>query len=438
MKKLFTAICLVLSVILLSGCTLPFLNSGNEKVTLQYWGLWEPQAVIQPIIADYQKLHPNVTIQYKKMSSTGYRETVTARLAEGVGPDIFRFHNTWLPMLKNELAPVPDKTLTTAQLDSSYYPVVKRDLKIGQQYYGLPLEIDTLGLYINSDILKAAGATPPKSWEEFKTLAQNLTVRDNSGKILTAGAAIGTTGNVEHWSDILGLMMVQNGTDMTKVGSTVLSDNSNAGVDALNYYVSFAKGDNRVWDDTLDNSMSAFSQGKLAMFFGPHWEAFDIKTINPSLNFVVVPVPQLSGTNITWATYWIEGVARRSKNQAAAWDFLKFLSSKDELKKFYSQASTLRLFGEPYPYTDMASLIKDDPVAGAFVQQAPTAVSWFVSSRTFDNGLNDKMIAYFNDAVNGVYKDTMTAKSALDTVEKGVATLLTQYGLSSGAAVPTR
>ena len=87
----------------------------------------------------------------------------------------------------------------------------------------------------------------------------------------------------------------------------------------------------------------------------------------------------------------------------------------------------------------MASLIKDDPIAGAFVKQAPTAVSWFVSSRTFDNGLNDKMIAYFTDAVNGVHKDTTTAKSALDVVEKGVANLLSQYGLTNSATkAPTQ
>lgn len=430
MKKLLLFLFLVVVTLTMAGCNLPFGKPAEKKATLQYWGLWEPEAVMRTIIDDYQKLHPNITIVYKRMSPQRYRETLTTRLAEGTGPDIFRFHNTWLPMLRNDLSPVPNNVMSPDAIESTFYPIVKKDLKMGNQYYGLPLEIDALGLYINSDILKAAGATPPSTWEDFKTLARQLTVKDPStGRIQTAGAALGTTNNVEHWSDILGLMMLQNGTNMIKVDSTVLPDGSNAGIDALAYYVSFAKGDNKVWDETLDNSMLSFAQGKLAMFFGPHWEAFDIKTLNQSLDFFVVPVPQLSGGKVTWATYWVEGVSRKSQNQPEAWAFVKYLTQKQTLQKLYSEASKVRLFGEPYSRVDMADLIQDDPIAGPFVKQAPDLTSWYLSSRTYDAGINDKIIQYFLDAVNSVSKETSTTKSALTTVSTGVNTILGQYGL---------
>lgn len=438
MKKLLLLILLGSFAAFLSSCSLPFLGSSKtENITLKYWGLWEPEQAIRSVIVDYQRLHPNITIEYKKMSPQRYRETVTARLAEGNGPDIFRFHNTWLPMMKNELAPVPTNVMDTQAIERTFYPIVKRDLKIGNQYYGLPLEIDSLALFINSDILKAAGATPPTSWEEFKSLAQRLTVKDAQGKILTAGAALGTTNNIQHWSDILGLMMLQNGTDMTKVDATVLPDGSNAGVDALDYYVSFAKGENKVWDDTMDDSMLSFAQNKLAMFFGPHWQIFDIKTLNQNLNFYVVSVPQLSGGKANWATYWVEGVARRSKYQKEAFEFVQYLVQKETLKKLYSEASKLRLFGEPYSRVDMADLIKDDPMAGAFVKQVDTLTSWYMSSRTFDAGINDKIIQYFTDSVNAVYKDSTTTKTALSTANTGMAKILELYGVKSTSS-PTQ
>lgn len=434
MKKIFLLFVLFLTSLIIAGCNLPFGKPAEKKVTLKYWGLWEPEVVMKAVITDYQKLHPNVTIEYRRMSPQNFRETVTTRLAEGAGPDIFRYHNTWLPMLRNDLSPVPANVMTVNTIDNTFYPIVQKDLKIGGQYYGLPLEIDTLGLYINSDILEAAGATPPTTWEDFKTLARELTVKDpTTGRIQTAGAALGTTNNVEHWSDILGLMLLQNGTDMTKVDNTILPDGSNAGVDALDYYVSFAKGENRVWDETLDNSMLSFAQGKLAMFFGPHWEAFEIKALNPSLNFVVVPVPQLSGGKVNWATYWVEGVSRKSPNQTEAWEFLKYLVQKETLQKLYSEASRVRLFGEPYSRVDMADLIKDDPIAGPFVRQASELTSWYLSSRTYDAGINDKMIQYFTNAVNGVYKETATTKGALTTATTGINTILSQYGLQSAS-----
>src|SRR3989338_1186401 len=33
----------------------------GRKTTLVYWGLWEPESVMQPIIAKYEKLHPGIT-----------------------------------------------------------------------------------------------------------------------------------------------------------------------------------------------------------------------------------------------------------------------------------------------------------------------------------------------------------------------------------------
>ncbi len=431
MKKWLFLTLLVSFTVILSGCTLPFTKPKPENITLKYWGLWEPEQIMRGVINDYQKLHPNITIEYKRMSPQRYRETVTTRLAENVGPDIFRFHNTWLPMLKNDLSPIPPEVMDQATIKKTYYPVVTKDLAIGDKYYGLPLEMDVLALYINSDIFNAAGVTPPGSWEEFKITAQKVTTK-SEGKIQTAGAAIGTANNIQHWSDILGLMLLQNGTEMTKVDNTILSDGSNAGVDAIDYYASFAIGENRVWDETLDDSVMAFSQGKVAMIFAPHWQIFEIKVINPNLNFYIAPVPQLSGGKVNWATYWVEGVAKKSKYQKEAFEFLKYLTAKETVQKLYSDASKYRLFGEPYSRIEMAPLIKDDQFAGVFVKEAETATSWYMSSRTYDNGLNDKIIQYFTVAVEGLNKESVTTKNALTTVANGINSLLSQYGLISG------
>ncbi len=86
----------------------------------------------------------------------------------------------------------------------------------------------------------------------------------------------------------------------------------------------------------------------------------------------------------------------------------------------------------------MADLIKDDPLAGAFVKQTDTLTSWYLSGRTFDNGINDKIIQYFTDAVNGVYKETTTSKTALQTVATGINTVLTQYGVKSGVTTQSQ
>lgn len=435
-------------------------KKGNSKqVTLTYWGLFEPSSVFQQVIADYEKSHPGIKINYSQENLKDYRERLLAALArqgsgtktsEGVAlresPDIFRFHQTWVPMLSNYLSPLPANVYDAATFEKTFYPSARESLRHQGQYVGIPLETDGLALFYNENLLKAAGVTPPRTWEELKNAACKLTVRDEQGKIITAGVALGTTNNVDFWSDILGLMLLQNGVNLAnpayctqESGSALAGGEVCLGRDALAFYAVFAtdqaclseNGFNPgpVWDETLPASTYAFATGKLAMFFGPSWSVFEIQKLNPTLKMKVIPVPQLEGKKINWASFWVEGVSKNSKYQAEAWDFLKYLSSKEVLQKLYQAESALRGFGEPYSRMDMADLLMGQPYVSAFIEQAPTAQSWYLSSRTGDNGLNDQIIKYYEDAVNAVVrgKDPL---SALKTTSQGVSQILRQYGLA--------
>ena len=410
--------------------------SKPENVALTYWGLWEENNIIGPIIEDYQKAHPDVKINYQRQSPRDYRERLQSAMAREEGPDIFRFHNTWVPMFKGDLVPIPANVYDPATYEATFYPVARNDLRLGNSYIGIPLEIDGLGLYINTDLFKAAAKQSPKTWDELRKTALELTVRDSGGKIQIAGVALGRTENVDHWSDILALMMLQNGANLSDPGKCYMPTSSAGeagetclGADALTYFTIFSQIDG-VWDKTLPASTLAFSGGKLAMYFGPSWEVFEIKRMNPNLNFEIVPVPQLPDTNITFASYWAEGVSKKSKNQEAAWEFLKYLSSREVLQKLYQDSSKTRLFGEPYGRVDMASILENQPYVGAYIKSAFTAQSWYLSSKTYDNGLNDKLITYYANAVNEV-NSGKTSKEALVTAGLGVSQILSQYGLAS-------
>jgi len=377
---------------------------------------------MQSLITEWESKNPNVKINYSQQSPQEYRERLQSALARNEGPDLFRFHITWLPMLKNELEAVPVEIMSANEFENNFYPVVKENLRSGSSFLGLPLQVDTLALFYNQQIFQAAGKTPPTTWDELRQTALDLTVRDENGRIQTAGVALGTTSNIEHWSDILGLMMLQNGVNLSQ-------PSSNLAEDALVFYTIFNNTD-RIWDETLPNSTLAFAGGKVAMYFGFSWDVFEIKNINPDLSFQVAPVPQLPGTDIAWASFWVEGVAKRSQHSKEAWQFLQFLSSQESLQELYQAQSQLRLFGELYPYPAMANLLTGNSLVAPFINQAAKAKTWYLCSRTFDNGLNDRMIKYFEDAVNAV-NNQGSASEVLKTTSQGVAQLLSQYDLGS-------
>ena len=400
-----------------------FNKNKNQKVTLTYWGLWEDASVMNPIISDFERQNPNITVVYSKQDSKDYRDRLTARIQNGTGPDIFTFHNTWYPMLSGFLLPLPSSVISKDQFAKSFYPVASSDLIKNGGIYGIPLELDTLALYVNTDILNSAGIKPPTTWEQFRDDAKSLTVKDSSGKIQTAGAAIGTFDNVNHAPDILSLLFVQNGADLSN-----FTNSSQQVSDALKFYTSFSSDSSSVWDSTLDPSLLDFSKGSVAMVFGYSWDYFNIKALNPALNFQIVPVPQLDPTNpIAIASYWAQGASIKSPHQKEALMFLHYLTDSGVEQKIYSEEAKTRVFGEPYPSVTLAPTLKSDPNLSAFVSQNSHAVSSYFVDSTFDNGLNLKLNTYLGNAVTSIFNNT-SPDSATATLFAGYGQVLKEYG----------
>ncbi len=401
-------------------------KSQKKEIKLSYWGLWEEKEILQPIIDEYQAQNKGVKIDYQKMTPQDYREKLIARSKNKEGPDIFRFHNTWIPELKEVISPLPESIISNEEFEKTFYSVYKNDLKVENNYYGLPLMIDGLVLVYNQTLFKQAGiSTPPVSWEDIIDYVAKLTVKNKEGQIITSGIALGTASNVDHFSDIFGLFLAQNGIRSIKD----LDQPEAAG--ALESYRKFSEPPDNFWDETLPNSTTAFIQEKVAMIIVPSWVILTIKASNPEINLKVVSVPEIPGSKpVSLASYWVEGVSKYSNNQIEAWKFLKFLSQKDTLAKLYQLESTSRLFGEPYSRVDLKDTLSQNEYIGAVIKQADSFISMPVISRTYDNGLNDGINKYLENAINSTVNGE-SYDSALKTAKKGVDQILSLYEIAN-------
>lgn len=423
-KKILIVLAVVLVVVAAALLIVTkFFLSSVKPVTLTYYGLWEDPKVMDGVISDFTRVYPNITVHYLKQDQINYRERMSNDLQKEGGPDIVRIHSSWLPMFKNLLAPVPSSIMTPAAFDSTFYPAHKNDLKIGNTPYAIPLEIDGLVMFVNTDLLTQAGMSPATTWEEFQDQVQRLTVRDPQGRIQTAGTALGTVSNVDHWQDIMALMILQN-------GSSVVAPSGPTAEGALRFYTDFVTKLN-VWDETQDNSTLAFAKGKVVYYFGPTWRFFDLKTLanGGKLNFKVYPVPQLPGPPVYLSTYWAEGVSVKSPNQKEAFEFLQFLAKKENLTKLYTAESSVREFGEPYSRVDLQTTLSGNANVGPFIANADKARTTLLSSFTWDGatGINSRISKYYADAINGVLRGGDT-KTALATVSQGIGQVLGDYG----------
>lgn len=396
-------------------------NTNTKQVVLTYWGLWESASIIEPILRDFEAANPGVLVKYVKQSHKDYRERLQTAIASGEGPDVFRYHASWVPMLSEDLAAMPSSVMSPATYKQSFYQIATQQLQYNGQIVGIPLMYDNLMLYYNQEIFATASVEPPKTWAELKEIANTLTITKD-GEIERAGVALGNATNVEHFSDVMGLLMLQNGADFT-------DPTSKAAQDALTFYTNFQTTD-KVWSEKLPSSTAAFAKGDVAMMFAPSWRAHDVLAMNPNLKFKMVATPKLADKDITWASYWAEGVNAKGKNKDFAWALLKYLSSSDVMKKLYANESAVRAFGEPYSLVSLSSTVSTDPYVAPVLAGAENAQSWYLNSYTHDNGINDQLIKYYTDAVNAVTSGDKDVDEAMATVKLGTTQVLRQFGVN--------
>ncbi len=373
------------------------ITSPSEK-EIVWWGIQHDESVFLPLIEEFEKQNSGVKIKYVKKAQTDYKNILANALSSESGPDIFEIHNSWPLMFKNQLSTLPSQIMSEQEFKSSFYKTVVSDLNIsGEGIIGMPLEFDALTLFINEDAFISSSQRPPQSWDEFRYLADTLTIKDDKDFILRGGASMGITQNVDHWPEVVALLLIQNKVDL-------LNPVGEASENALKFYRDF--GENRVWSNALPPSTIAFANGKLAMYFGPSRRVSEIIKINPNLKFKTVRLPQVrknlpTDPDFSYATYWVHSVSKKSKNKELAWRFLKFLSDPESLKKINENIKDREGFYRLYPRPDMNLIFREDFVLGSVASLADSTKSWYLADATFDGrqGINSQLKSAFEEVI---------------------------------------
>src|SRR3989344_5197618 len=339
-NKKFVIIGILILALIVGFTVLWFMNREKppslKQVTLEYWGINEPESAMNVLIGEYKKSHPNITINYSDRQFDDdlvrYRATLLSRLKETTGPSIFRIHSTWVSKYFSELASSRGELSNASSYKNRFYQIAYDECSSpAGEIYCVPLEYDGLVLLYNLNVFNQAGLQKPVTWEDIRSYAIKLTIR-NGDTISRGGLALGTALNVSNSTDVFGLMLAQSGVSIPGGLDT------DAAFAALTFYRDFASKD-RVWSSSMQNSTLAFSTEKVAMIF--------------------------------------------AKN--AAWDFLNWLSQPDQQKMLF--AETLKSDKTGYVYSDksLKSELKDIPYLFTLAESAPYANTSFIT----DNSGND-------------------------------------------------
>ncbi len=380
------------------------LKTAGPKTELVWWKVFDDSAQVGVLIEQFEKANPDVTIKFVQKDIETYEDELLDALAAAEGPDIFSIHNDWLPRHQAKMTPAPEEIFALRDLRQNFVEVAETDLIRDSQVYALPLAVDVLALYYNKDLFASAGlALPPATWEELVKIIPRFTRLDSLGNFQRSAVALGTADNVNRAPDILSLLMLQNGTKVFSRDkgraefAQRVQDNQGhdfiPGSRALQFYTQFADPgkDIYTWNNRNNNSIDAFASGQVAMMFSYSYLRETLADKAPFLNYAIARVPQIAAADlrVNYANYWAEGVSKQSKNAEVAWKFLKFITDKEVLEKYYEGApqASSRL--------DILDNQISDPEIGVFAENA-------LSAKSFYKPDSDAMESIFAQMINDV------------------------------------
>ena len=396
----------------------------GKKGEIVWWGLQEEEAVVAPLIKEFQENNPDVRITYLKQSPKDYGDRLASLFKEGKGPDIFEIHDSWIPDFRDDFSKLPSSIMNEEEYAKTFLTPISSTLLTKKGIVGFPLSYDAIALYINENMFSVAGKELPKTWDDVVTLSDpnkgQLTIRGKNNEIIQSAIALGNTSNVDNWQEVIALMLVQNGVNLSNPTGTRAQD-------VFKYYANFSR--NGVWNNRLPPSTLFFSKGSLAMYFGTVSRAPEILKENSNLRFRTVAIPQLpknspNDPDYSYASFWLQAVWNKSTNENVAWKFLKFMTEKTSIEKSNAIRKSIKGIEMPPPRNDMVFDYIKHPIIGSVMGDAAVAKTWYLAGNADDGGKG------INTNVANIFSTIIQKEKVEDATLLTLKKTLSSYGIT--------
>lgn len=314
--------------------------ASAQDTTLRVWDQFTgPESeAIELVYAAFMEQNPGVTIEREVITDQQMRQTANVALGSGTGPDVVYYAPG--PAYAGVLAeadlilPLDDmaaefgwnERVATAALDQA---------RIDGVLYGLPLEIDLIGMYANRTLLDQEG------WEIPETISELITFCETASE---AGYIPMAFSNNPGWSAFHQFTYVSNNMIGPEAMDALLFDHEGRWdtpeqVQAIDDFFVKLRDAGCFADDVnalgYDDGNSLFYSGQALLNSTGSWLLSDIEENMPDYVVEYVPFPAVDGGQ---GRYWNSGlgsnwvVSSKSEHQELAGNFLDFMISPESAR----------------------------------------------------------------------------------------------------------
>ena len=281
----------------------------------------------------------------------------------------------------------------------NYFEAPANSAQYGGKYYGVPYYSNCLAIMYNKDIFDEMGLEYPTSdwtWDDFKNLTAQTTTADHYGLTMSLIKSEEGTFDVLPFIWQAGADYDSLDSDGAKEALTMIHD----------FYQNGYMSKELISMTQADMCASLFATGKSAMMVAGSWLNTNIQNENPDLNYGVVTFPNyknaaspIGGGNI---------MMMKDDNREASWELMKFLSSKENSRKFCEDAGYIS------PREDAvaeSTLWLDDPILSVYTEQLKIAKA---------RGPHPKW-PEISSAIQFAYQDVLSGAKSVDDALKQAA-----------------
>lgn len=317
------------------GCRHPE-TPNKRSISFGYWGDYRDNEVWRTIVANFEKLHPDVDVVPNWVPGD-YGNKLPLLMISGNAPDIILMDDEFLPAYAvrgylEDLKPYIDRDAQEIRLDDFFARGLESFNYRGFQG-GMPWAGNVMMIFYNQDLFDAAGLPYPTdewTWMDFRRDAKDLT-RDLDGD-----------GRIDQYGCILELWLTAFEPFVWCWGGEILNqDNTRSALhgprvlEAAQFIYNMKFIDKST---AVTAEMEGFSQeaqiltGRLGMAVGGSYIIQTLDAVHGGMRWGVAPIPYGPyGDRATRATF--DGISIYSKitreKKGLAWEFIKFVLSAD-------------------------------------------------------------------------------------------------------------
>jgi len=356
MRRRSTSLTLALLALgLLTGSV----TAQEKRLSLLTWNIPVYKEKIDGWIADFKKVHPDVTVEWFDKKGPEWGPFYQTQVVAGTAPDIIDTQGAiWLEYAANgglvDLTPYLERDRAVKE---HYNPTFLRTWVYEGKTYMVPFYVSKTLLFYNKTMMREAGVTrPPQTFDELLEAARKMTKGEKSGFV---------TLNFDwlYWP-----LLAMNGVELLTPDLKKAAFNTPAAVKTVEA-LARATADGTInkvaWTGRWVEPNNAFAGGTVG-FYQAHSPAFFyVRGGGPWINAETLGAAPMPGGFATPNSHGL-GISKSSKHPELAWEFIKLATSD---KWAYTFGKTLKVFtGTRVDSRLLEELQNEDPLAASVMK----------------------------------------------------------------------